>query len=243
MIDGDGTITAKYFEESLHFRASADQLLRAALGQEVDLPPLPADLDRRPGSNEVSVDVLFDGDVLNAAVVRDLIVRFALPDGHHLYGEPVPEGMVATSVEVDPAPGLVVRDPVFPSTTPHTLAGTGETLHVYEPRPGDGTVIVRIPISQLSRSLVDGGDGSWVQPVEGTIRWQSCDDEVCHLPSTERFAIDVPAIPHNRPEADRDRPDGMDVRTHLIQMMARRTDRSIAEAFVAMAGDEADGSS
>lgn len=236
MLDGDGVVVTKFFEESLHFRASADQLLRSALGQEVELPPLP-DGDQA-GPTEVTVDVSFDGEVLQATVIRDLLVRFVIPEGQHIYGQPVPDGMVATSVEVDPMTGLVVGDPVFPPTTPHTLAGAGEVLEVFEGRSGDGAVLVRVPVSHLSRPLVTTDDGALVLPLTGTIRWQSCDDQVCQLPRTERFAIEVPARPHNRPEADRDDPDGMDVRRHLIQMMARRTDRSIAEAFEAMTGQD-----
>jgi hypothetical protein len=41
--------------------------------------------------------------------MHDLIVRFAVPAGQHLYGEPVPTGMVATSVEIEPDVGLVVK--------------------------------------------------------------------------------------------------------------------------------------
>ncbi|MEL6984681.1 MAG: redoxin domain-containing protein, partial [Actinomycetota bacterium] len=149
VLDGDGVVVAKFFEESLHFRASADQLRRAALGEEVQLPPLPPAGDRTGDHTDegVTVDVSFDGDLLQATVIRDLLIRFVIPDGHHLYGEPVPEGMVATSVEVDARPGLVVRDPVVPATTAHTLAGTGEVLQVFDGRRGDGTLLIRVPIS------------------------------------------------------------------------------------------------
>ena len=226
VVGADGVILAKFFESSLHFRPGADQLLRAALGEEVQLPPITRT------DESVAFDVHFDGAVLHAGVFRDLIVRFAVPDGHHLYGEPVPEGMVPTSIDIEPDVGLVVRPAVFPPTTPHRLAGTGETLPVFE-----GDVMVRVPIAQLSRSLTRLDDGSTVQRIRGCLRWQSCDDETCQLPRTERFTIDIPAAPHNRPEAEQAGDGGMDVRSHLIQMVARRTDRPIAEIFTAMSGD------
>ncbi len=226
VIGADGVIVAKFFESSLHFRPAADQLLRAALGEEVELPPITR------GDESVTFDIHVDGAVLHAGVYRDLIVRFAVPAGMHLHGEPVPPGVVPTSVAIEPDLGLVTKPAIFPPTTPHTLAGTGETLQVFE-----GDVVVRVPLTHLSRSLTRLDDGSTVQRVNGSVRWQSCDDQTCQLPRVEQFTVDIPAASHNRPERERVDDGGMDVRTHLIQMVARRTDRPIADIFADMAGD------
>lgn len=225
--DADGLITAKFFESSLQFRPSAEQLRRAALGEELHLPPMAA------ASESVEYDITLDGDVLHASVFHDLVVRLAVPDGQHLYGEPVPEGMVATSVDVDPDLGLVTKPATLPPTTPLTLATTGETLYVF-----DGDVTIRTPIAHLSRSLTQLDDGSHVLRVTGTIKWQSCDDHVCHLPRSERFTIDLPAAPHDRPEDELVQTDGMDVAAHFKRMVARRTDRSTGQVLRAMADND-----
>lgn len=224
VVDSDGVILAKFFEASLQVRPSTDQMLRAALGEDIQLPPIAA-------AESVGFDVLFDGDVLHAGVIHDLIVRFAVPDGQHLYGQPVPEAMVTTSVEIDPDIGLVVKPAVFPPTKPHTLAGTGETLQVF-----DGNLLVRVPLTHQSRSLTQLHDGSHVQRINGTVRWQSCDDHTCHLPRTERFTLDIPAMPHDRPEHERADPNGMHVGAHLRKMVARRTDKSLVDVLTKMAG-------
>lgn len=224
VIGADGAVVAKFFESSLQFRPSAEQLLRAALGEELDLPPMPA------ATGSVQFDVVFDGGTLHSSVFHDLIVRFAVPEGQHLYGEPVPNGMVATSVEIEPDVGLVVKPAILPPVTPLTLAGSGETLQVFE-----GDVVIRVPIAHLSRSLTELADGSIVQRVVGTVRWQSCDDEICNLPRTERFTIDVPAAPHDRPEAEFANPEGMDVAEHLKKMIGRRTDESLGQVLTEMA--------
>lgn len=227
-MDGSGTITAKFFESSLLLRPSAEQLLHAALGEEITLPPV----DAPPG--HVTFDVTLDGEVLRAGVVHDLVVRFAVPEGQHLYGEPVPDGIVATSVEIEPDVGLVVKPAILPPTTPHTLRGAGETLQVFE-----GDVLVRVPFTQLGRSLTRLDDGSLVQRVTGSVRWQSCDDDVCHLPRTERFTIDIPAARYDNPGTELSAPDGMDVPAHLTKMISRRTDKSLAQALSEMRGDHA----
>lgn len=227
IIGADGTIIDKFFESSLQIRPSTDQLLRAALGEEIQLPPMTA------ATESVAFDVVFDGDVLHAGVIHDLIVRFAVPDGQHLYGQPVPEGMVATSVEIEPDVGLLVKPAIFPPTAPHTLAGTGETLQVFE-----GDLLIRVPITQQSRSLIQLDSGSHIQRVSGTVRWQSCDDDSCHLPRTERFTIDVPASRHDRSEDEFSNPDGMDVSTHLKKMISRRSEKSLSQVLTEMSGHD-----
>jgi hypothetical protein len=225
VIDADGTVTHKFFEQTLEFRASADDLLRAATGAEVELPPLTA------SPEAVSFDVFFDGPVMQGGVVRDLLVRFAVPEGKHLYGEPAPDAMVATSVTVDPQPGLVARAARFPPTVAHTLADSGETLQVFE-----GEVTIRIPITHLSRSLTTLDDGSVVQRVTGTVRWQACDDHTCELPASEPFSIDIPAAAHSSAESELKNPDGMDVIAHMTQLAARRTDVPLSELMKKTSG-------
>lgn len=212
VVDGDGTITAKFFENNLFLRASSDQLLRSALGEEIELEPLP----ERP--TEVLVDVAVGDDPVGVGVLHDLIVRFAVPEGLHLYGDPVPDGMVATSVDFDEDEGLVVRPAEFPATTEHTLAGTGEVLHIFE-----GDVTIRVPITHNGRSLQWRDDGSTFVTVAGTVRWQACDDDVCHLPQAHRFELELPARPINMFE--RERPEDserMDFHKHFAKMSERR---------------------
>lgn len=220
-------VAATFFEAKLQLRPSAEQLLRAALGRPVELPPLPST------PTEVEADVRFDGMVWHAGVLHDLIVRLAVPEGQHRYGEPVPEGMAATSVEVDPAVGLVVKPPVMPPTRPHTLAGTGETLQVFE-----GEVRIRVPVTQLGRSLIERDDGVSVQPLTGRIRWQACDDDTCHLPRTQELSLEIPATGQRQPADELADPNGMDVATHLPAMVARRTTKPLRQILHEMSAPD-----
>lgn len=212
VVDGDGVIIAKFFEASLSLRANADQLRRAATGEEIVLeaaaPPA-----------EVTATVALDGDSLAVGVLRDLVVTLRVPEGQHLYGEPVPDGMVATRVELDESAGLISVDPQYPPTRPHVLRGTGEELQIFE-----GDVVIRVPVTHNQRLLDTHDDGSLTVRVGGTIRWQSCDDDVCHLPATHRFALDVPAVRANLPELlGPDSPRRDAAIAHYRRMIERRT--------------------
>lgn len=229
VIGADGVVTHKFFENSLFFRPAADVLLRAARGEDVELTPIAQPPIADATLEVATLEVDFDGDVVRAGVVRDLVVRLQLPTGHHVYGEPVPEGMVATTVDIEPQTALSIGQAVFPETSALTLA-TGETLQVYE-ADADGAVTIRVPLAHLGRSLTQHDDGSSTLDLVGTVRWQSCDDNECHLPRTESFSLTVPAEGHNRVTPD--------WAPHFQKMMSRRTDRSLAEMFRSITGPDA----
>ncbi|MEM7338259.1 MAG: protein-disulfide reductase DsbD domain-containing protein [Actinomycetota bacterium] len=185
-MDSDGTIVASFFEHNFAVRAGPEQMLAAALGNAVALDgPADAELDEPA---DVTVDVEFDGDRLASGVTREIVARFRVPNGQHLYAEPVPHGLVAAVIEVDDDPGILTYTPRAPQTRALTLTGTGDTLQVY-----DGDVTLRLPVAQNSRNMVKGDDGVRRVTVQGTVRWQACDDHACGLPQSERFSFTVEA--------------------------------------------------
>lgn len=208
VVDADGVIIDKFFEGNLAFRANADQLRRAATGEKIVLPPA------KP-SSEVTIDVSFDGTELAVGVVRDLVVTFQVPEGQHLYGEPVPEGLVATSITLDQTDELIAREAKLPPTKPHTLAGTGETLHIFE-----GDVVARLPITHNGKTWVVGDRDL---RVSGTVRWQACDDQVCHLPKSQTFEVAIPLKGANTQKMQRtEGSNEMDFQRHFKRMIERR---------------------
>lgn len=213
VIDRDGVVIAKFFENEIGMRANANQLLRAAVGDSIVIEPLPS----REAVNEVTVELAYDGTTLMPIVIHDLLITLRVPEGQHLYGEPVPEGMVATTVTIDDEVPVISRAAIFPTTQEHRLAGTGDILHVYE-----GDVRIRVPIVYRPSDFYERDEPDQVT-VSGTLRWQSCDDEVCHLSTSRRFEIVLTVGHSNLPEFDR--PNGserMDLREHLQRMSARR---------------------
>ena len=160
----------------------------------------------------------FDGAQLLPIVLHDLVVTLRVPEGLHVYGEPVPSGMVATSVVLDEVVSVIQREAVLPPTRELRLAGTGELLHVY-----DGDVHVRIPIAYVSPKFFDS-DGVDRLTIRGTVSWQSCDEQVCHLPASHRFEIELSVGDQQLPEFARvEGSDRMDFREHFGRMTARRT--------------------
>jgi len=185
VIDCEGTITHKFFEANMITRAGADRLLAAATGTEA--VEVVAEAGEAPA--EVEVDVSFEGADMAPGVQREIVARFRVPPGRHLYEAPVPEGLVATEIVVDETDGIVVGPETRPTASPLVLRGTGETLSVHQ-----GDVVLRRAVAQNGGG---GGevDGERLVQISGEVRWQSCDDESCGLPQRQRFSFEVPAAP------------------------------------------------
>jgi hypothetical protein len=178
VVDSAGLITHKFFDSNLAVRAGPEQLLAAALGEVVEDSAVDA-----VQADSVSVSVRLDGDALTPVVQKDLVVRFSVPSGRHVYAEPAPEGSVAVSVELDNDQRLVQRPVIRPDSESHTLAGTKESFEVHH-----GVFELRIPLTLNSLFSSDAGEIT----VSGEIRWQSCDDEVCDIPARQRFECRLP---------------------------------------------------
>ena len=208
--DEAGVVVAKLFDDTYKKRDSAEILIDAALGW---IDPDAEAPSASGGDAEIKVTAFLHGGrgTLRQGIRRHVVVRFELGNGLHIYGDPVPDGMVATSVKVSGPPGLVAEAPIQPPTAPFRLENLGVDLNVWS-----GTVDIVVPIYPT------GELASEVRPldrksatIEVQVRYQACDDETCLLPRVETFSleapldvVDVPAIAvhmgHGQREGDFD---------------------------------------
>ena len=156
-------------------------MLAAALGQAFETEPA-----SNPAEH-VSVAVTFEGDRLPMGVTSEIVATFRVPEGQHLYSEPVPDGLVAATIEIEDSPGIVTYTPRAPATSPLTLAGSGDTLQAYK-----GDVVLRLPVAQNGRAM-EKIEGKRYVTVSGEVRWQTCNDVECGLPESKRFSFRVEA--------------------------------------------------
>ena len=181
VIDADGTIVAKFFEHNFAARSGPEQMLAAALGQEFAVAAAQRPVDK------VSAEVTINGDRLPMGVTRHIVATFRVPEGQHLYSDPVPDGLVAAAIELDDIDGILSYEPLGPPTSPLTLAGSGETLQTYE-----GDVVLRLPVTQNARQMHKDDQGRYVM-ISGRVRWQACNDFECFGPESMPFSFRVDA--------------------------------------------------
>ncbi len=115
----------------------------------------------------------------HAAPGQDLgvIANFTLGPGWHVYGEPLPEGYIATRVKF--ADDLVASQSMtFPKATPVEFAAIGEKLPAYKDRfRATGKVRLKPAIKPGPAAL------------KGTLQFQECNDQICKLPKTVEFEL------------------------------------------------------
>ena len=104
-----------------------------------------------------------------------------------------------------------------PDSKPHSLAATDESFPVYE-----GQVELRVPLTVN----LDSNHGLSEVTVSGEIHWQSCDDQVCDIPSQQRFAFTLPvnAAPKSMGTAEASALEP-NVAQHFQRMIQRRQDQ------------------
>ena len=178
MINANGVITHKFFDNNLAVRVGPEQLLRAANGENIA-----AVQTTSANSNDSTFAVSFAGESLVPTVQRDLIVRFNVPDGRHVYADPAPAGSVAVTVQLDANDHLVQRPLVRPKPSPHTLGSSGERFNVHT-----GHFELRLPITVNVANIRKVPEVT----ITGEVLWQTCDDDVCDLPQREQFSLTLP---------------------------------------------------
>jgi hypothetical protein len=181
VVDSEGLISHKFFENNLQLRVGPEMLLRAAQGEAID----ESKTVHEPPA-ETTWQVYLDGDRLAASLLNDLVARIEEPGGRHLYADPAPAGNVPLALILDDDPQIVTRNVVKPESKTLTLVGTGEVIQVYE-----GAVELRLPVTVNADLGVAETEAREIT-LAGELQWQSCDDQVCDLPRHERFELTLP---------------------------------------------------
>jgi len=228
--DEAGVVVSKFFHDSYKKRDSPEILIDAALGRiEVAQDAPRADA----GDDELRISAIVHGGkgTLRQGVRRQLIVHFELAEGLHIYGEPVPDGMIPTTIEVQGPPGLIVEAPILPPTQTLRLESLGVELQVWS-----GSVDMIVPFYAVGELASETRplDRSEVE-LEVTVRTQACNDQVCLLPRTETLAltlaldvIDVPNLSMHMGHGQREAAfDGMPHMRRLLLRTLRKRPLSI----------------
>lgn len=185
VIDRDNKVIEKYFNRSYTTRNSAGTLLNSALGEVLKPEAGPiADFN----SEQISFSAFLADPELKLEYVSTLYVNLKVADGFHIYADPLPDGYVATTVEVLPKTGLTLGEAVYPPTRIKHFDVLEVDLPIYE-----GNVNVAIPITANAEIL------NWILPnkpnsidVEVEVKYQTCSETICYLPKSEILTLTVP---------------------------------------------------
>jgi len=177
ILNAAGMVTDKRFLPIYRERETAAAILGQGFGLEVagDLPTATA------VGGGVAVQASIDSKTFRFYQRLWLTVDLVPESGLHIYGNPVPEGFVAATVEIHSLEEEIsVGQAMWPEPTPFQIPGLDEPFVVYTDR-----VRCRIPITFLARK----GEPFVAIPV--SVRYQACSDSDCLLPQSLDLTLRV----------------------------------------------------
>ncbi len=218
--DEDGRVIAKFFHDSYKKRDSPEIYIDAAMGETLLNESAPTVCG---GDENVKLTVAVHGGkgTVRQGIIRHLVVRFELPKGLHIYGPPVPEGMVHTEVKITGPSGFCAMTPELPPTKKLTM-------DIAELNVWHGVVDFIYPF------YATGDLASECRPLDQPsieisvqVRYQACTQNECLIPKTETFSvmvdldvIDIPDIDVHRGHGQRS--GNYDGTPALIRLITRK---------------------
>lgn len=187
VLDEEGVVRAKHFEQSYRDRPSG-----SALVHEIGGAPSTAGAVREWAGPAVAIRVATDSPTYRPLQQFPVHVRVDLAPGVHAYTEPVPDGYVPLGVSIPERDGVQSWPVEMPSGRPFTVAGLDERFFVVE-----GAVDLTVPV-KLSGPKHDLLGRERAEPLEsGTatvpvvVRFQACTDSECFPPQEIRLDLDL----------------------------------------------------
>lgn len=188
VVDEQGLVEEKFFNRNYATRNSAGSLLNSALG-EVLKPESTPEVDFATDQIEFSA-FLADAE-LKLEYNSMLYVRFNVAEGLHIYADPLPNGFIATTVNVRPVAGLTIGEPKYPETELKAFEALDVELPVY-----NGEVDVAVPIranAEVANWTIRNKPDSLDVTID--VRYQVCSETFCYLPKVETLTMTVPLGP------------------------------------------------
>jgi hypothetical protein len=193
LINADGVVEAKFFEESvverytaasvLHHLESEDGMVSGwAETEHLKITVSASDYQIRPG-NRVT-----------------LKLNVALAEGMHVYAPEVEGGYKPVEWELQPSPAWTPHQAEFPQSKTLRLPVIDETVPVYE---GNFVVKRDVTLGQL-QDLAKVVNRQGVITLRGSFRYQACDDRECYRPREVELEWQLQALLHDPERAPED---------------------------------------
>ena len=173
LIGPDGSVRDKAFQPDYQARPAASEVLLKKFGATADGPVVTIKAEEVQAVITMSSSIAVPGRELGIAA--DVTVA----KGWHIYGQPLPENYVATSISFAPE-FLSAQSLDFPPATPVEFKSLGETIPAY-------TGAIRAVGTVLIKPNLKPGD----YQLKGTLRFQECSDQICKLPQKVEFEVPI----------------------------------------------------
>ncbi len=191
LIDPEGVVKSKFFEQKYADRYTAGEILVRELGVDAGARRVEKETDHLTLTSWASDEIVRGGNRFTLALDVDLKPKM------HVYAPGVGGGYYAVEWTMEEVAGLTNFDPAYPPSEILHLPAINERVPVYQ---GAFRVVRDIMIGQPKQlgHLLDE-EGQLV--IKGSFRYQACDDKVCYFPQTVPVEWTLPLEDHDRTRA------------------------------------------
>jgi hypothetical protein len=173
IVDRQGIVVTKYFEDNYRERDTASQVLVRQFGVRLGLA------ESRLETGHLKLTTWASNATASQGQLISLIVDAELKPRMHVYAPGV-KGYIPIDWSLTPSKAGAAREPSYPPSKTLHLPVINEMAPVYE---GKFRLVREVTIgteADLKPLLKDGQDLVF----EGSFRYQACDDRECYLPQT-----------------------------------------------------------
>ena len=173
IVDREGVVQSKYFENAYTDRYSAPTILLREFGSEVGTRATEVKTDH------LDLKYYSTADVVHPNLRLTLVADFNLKPKMHVYAPGV-QGYIPISFETDSSPNFAAQTVKYPKEEKLFLPVIKETVPVFQ-----GKFRVTQDITMASdKALQAVLSGNREVKISGKLRYQACDDKECYLPQT-----------------------------------------------------------
>ena len=173
ILDANGVVTARYFEEDFRERYTSSEILVRQFGLAAGSPQTESETKHLRLTASASLTTVKMGQRIALAI------DVTLKPGMHVYAPGV-EGYIPIDWAIADSPAIKVFPVSFPASKNLHLQAIDETVPVFE---GQFKLVRDITIGADAKvKLALSADGNLI--VKGAFRYQACDDRMCYLPQT-----------------------------------------------------------
>jgi len=173
IVDQNGIVKSKYFEDLYRDRVSAPTILLREFGSAAGT----RETDVRTSHMEMKYHST--RDTVRPNLRFTLVADFELKPKMHVYAPGV-QGYIPIRFEIEPSPYFTVHPTEYPPAEDLYLPAIKETVSVFQ-----GSYEVRQDITMLGNTELESVlKGNREIKIRGKLRYQACDDKICYLPQT-----------------------------------------------------------
>jgi hypothetical protein len=172
IVNRDGIVQSKYFEQAFQDRYSAPTILLREFGSDAGT--------RQSDVKTAQLEIKYYStvDPVRPNVRFTLVTEFELKPKVHVYAPGVQGGYIPIDLQIDPSPNYSVHPAAYPKSERLFLPAIKETVSVFQNKFQVSRDITMASEKDLQAVLA----GAREVKLTGHLRYQACDDKICYLP-------------------------------------------------------------